>query len=246
MNKRTLFLAIVVAAISTHTVLAQVSIHSALVLRTTADLLECQPTIFQSRTYADRKSTTLAVLYSIILPGAGEYYAESFSSGKFSLMADAGLWLTYAGFQNHADWVRNDARAFAAQHAGVTVSGQDEPFEVNLGNFLSTVDYNQQQLRDRRFSSMYTASNQQWSWDAEDSRQSFRAMRIRSDEIRNYGKFVIAGLVVNRIFSAFAAARAVNAFNRTLRADLDWQIEAKPITSLFGTHGLEIRLTKEF
>jgi hypothetical protein len=186
------------------------------------------------------------VLYSVILPGAGEYYAESFSSGKYSLMAEGGLWLTYAGLRYHGIWVRDDARLFAAQHAGVTLSGQEEQFEVDLGNYLTTALYNEQQLRDRKFDLMYTASIQQWSWDREANRQSFREMRIRSDEIRNYGRFVIAGLVVNRIFSAFAAARAVNAFNRSLRADLDWQLEAKPITSLAGTHGLEIRFSKQF
>jgi hypothetical protein len=48
---------------------------------------------------AGERSVTLAVLYSLLLPGMGELYAGNFSSGKYYLIADAGLWLGYGGFQ---------------------------------------------------------------------------------------------------------------------------------------------------
>ena len=245
-SQKKIFTFTLIIGCSAGVVRSQSRVHDALFTQSAVASLNVEPSLFQTRTYGDRKSVTQAVLLSLVLPGAGEYYAENYPSAKFSLMSEGGLWLLYAGLQNYGDWIRNDARAFATLHAGVNVGGQDEQFEVNLGNYTSTSAYNQQQLRDRTFGDMYTASAQQWSWDSDANRQGFRNMRIRSDEIHNYGKFVIAGLVINRLVSAFAAARSVNAFNRTLRANIDWQLEAKPFAGIQSTDGLELRLTAKF
>ncbi len=40
-----------------------------------------------------KKSVGLAAIYSLLLPGMGELYAEGFSSGKYFLIAEGVLWL---------------------------------------------------------------------------------------------------------------------------------------------------------
>ena len=199
----------------------------------------------QTPTYADRKSVTLAVVYSLILPGLGEWYAGTFASGKYSFMAEGGLWATYAGFRMHGNWVRNDARLFAAQHSGVDLSSKDEQFEVNLGDYNTTDAYNESQSRQRNFDARYTDASYSWTWDSAENRQIFRQMRIRSDRAYQNAKFVIAGLVVNRLISAFNAGRAVSAFNRSLRAEGDWRLKANP-SGVMGAYGLELELSREF
>lgn len=171
-----------------------------------------------------RRSVLLAVAASVLLPGAGEYYAGNFQeSGRYSLAAEAALWITYAGFHLHGTWVRNDARAFGAQMAGVSFSGKDNDFEVNIGNYLSVDEYNQAKLQDRAFDKIYTDPAYAWSWASDADRNRFREERIRSDRIFQAAKFAVAGLVVNRVISAFAAGRGAAAANRAARR-AEWGI----------------------
>lgn len=171
-----------------------------------------------------RRSVLLAVAASVVLPGAGEYYAGNFQeSGRYSLAAEAALWLTYAGFHLHGTWVRNDARAFGAQMAGVAFNGKDNEFEVNIGNYLTVADYNDAKLRSREFEKLYTDPAYAWAWTSDADRNRFREERIRSDRILQAAKFAVAGLVVNRVISAFAAGRGAAAANRAARR-AEWGI----------------------
>ncbi|MBI3006154.1 MAG: hypothetical protein HYY49_12170 [Ignavibacteriales bacterium] len=195
---------------------------------------------------AKQKSVWLAVAYSLALPGVGELYAGSFSTGKYFLMGDAGLWLTYAGFISHGNWLRNDARAFARQHANAQLDGKDEQFEVNLGNFGNVGDYNQQKLRNREYSLLYTSSDHAWQWDNDFHREQFKSLRIRSDETFRNANFLIGAAVVNRIVSAFMAGRAAAAHNRRVQYEGAWQLRVIPLGGFLATHGVELKISKEF
>ena len=192
------------------------------------------------------KSVLLGVVLSLVLPGAGEWYADNLSTGKYFMGADGVLWLSYAGISLRGSWIRNDTRLFATQHAGVVMSGKEEQFEVDLGNFQSTDDYNQAKLRNREFDLLYQQPEYQWNWDAEKHRLAYRSLRIRSDEYFQNAKFVIGALVVNRIISAFSAWRSVNRYNRSLETTESWNIGARIDGGLSGQPGLTIRLSKPF
>lgn len=192
--------------------------------RSSVDRLPEAPILQQTEPSSGRRSVFLAVASSILLPGLGEYYAGNFNeSGRYSLAAEGTLWLTYAGLQLHGTWVRNDARLFGSQMAGISFSGKDADFEVNVGNFMTTDEYNQAKLRNREFDAIYTDPAYSWTWTSEADRQRFKDDRIRSDRIIQSAKFVIAGLVVNRIISAFAAGRGAAAANRAARR-AEWGI----------------------
>lgn len=187
-----------------------------------------------------RRSVFLAVAASVILPGAGEYYAGNFQeSGRYSLAAEAALWITYAGFHLHGTWVRNDARTFGAQMAGVTFNGKDNEFEVNIGNYLTVADYNDAKLRSREFDKIYTDPAYAWAWASEADRNRFREERIRSDRIFQAAKFAVAGLVVNRVISAFAAGRGAAAANRAARR-AEWGIGMNAGTDVAGAPALSL------
>ncbi|HWP81259.1 MAG TPA: hypothetical protein VNN76_01240 [Bacteroidota bacterium] len=200
--------------------------------------------VFQSR---ETKSVTVAIVASLILPGAGEWYAGNLQTGRYFLMADAGLWLTYAGFNFYGDWIRDDARDFAAMRAGVDLRGKDEQFETNVGNFMNVHEYNQARLRDRQYNRLYDPnSSYAWQWDSDASRMRFRDLRIRSDQLFQNGRFVIAAMVVNRIISAFVAARAAAAYNRSMRSESNWRFDAGVQGGLALPHGFEVRISKAF
>lgn len=195
----------------------------------------------------DEKSVTLAVVYSLLLPGMGELYAGNFSSGKYFLITDAGLWLGYGGFRYYGQWLRTDARSYATQYAGANFDGKDEAFEVNMGNFNSLEEYNEAKLRNREFDLLYDPqSSYAWRWESDASRLQFKNRRIRSDEVFQSSRFVIGVLVLNRIISAFSAGRAAAAFNQDLKGESAWRLGADVAGGILNPHGLELKISRTF
>lgn len=200
----------------------------------------------QEEENAGRKSPILGIVLSLVIPGTGEWYAGNFSTGKYFLGADAALWITYAGVSSRGSWVRGDARSYAATHAGVSLNGKDEQFEVDLGNFLTTADYNQAKLRNREFDLLYETPGAQWAWDSDENRTVYRTLRIHSDELFQNSRFVLGALVVNRIISAFSAWRSVNRHNSSFGANQGWRVQAELQGGVLQMHGLTIKITKVF
>ncbi len=195
---------------------------------------------------SERKSVPIAVALSLVLPGMGELYAGNFQTGKYLLTADAGLWLTYGGFQLYGDWLRTDARSFATQRAGASFEHKDEQFEVNIGNFLSVEDYNEAKLRNRQYDLLYDPnSTYAWRWRSDADRLRFREQRIRSDESYRNSKFVLGALILNRIISAFSAGRAA-AQGKDTQADTSWRLSADVSGGMSNPHGIEVQLSRSF
>lgn len=199
-------------------------------------------------TRAARKSVGLAVLYSLLLPGMGELYAGSFSSGRYFLAGEGALWLTYAGMDIYAVSVRDDARQFAAVHAGLNPAGKDDQYFVNVSNFLTVDAYNQQKLQDRTPEKLYDPSaGYGWQWDSDANRAVFRAQRITGERAFNNLRFVVAAIVVNHIASAINAARSVIARNNAESGTGgEVQIGANVLGDLTHPQGIAITVAKTF
>jgi hypothetical protein len=45
-----------------------------------------------------KKSPGLAFIYGLLIPGMGHVYADRFESGKYFMITEAAVWLTYATF----------------------------------------------------------------------------------------------------------------------------------------------------
>jgi hypothetical protein len=195
-----------------------------------------------------RKSAGLAAMYSLMLPGMGELYAGSFSSGRYFLAAEGALWLTYAIFQVRGDALRDDARSFAVAHAGVSLLGKNDQYFVDIGNFLNIDEYNQKKLRDREVEKLYDpALGYAWQWDSDASRASYRDQRVTSDNSYNNRKFVVAVVLINHVASAINAARSAVSHNKALEGPLsDVHIEAEVLGGPFQAHGMVVTLRKTF
>lgn len=164
-----------------------------------------------------KKAPGLAAVYSLLLPGMGELYAEDFSSGKYFLAAEGVLWLSYAAFEVVGNDLRDDARTYASAQAGLAAPVRDDQLYVDVGNFNSLADYNEKRLRDRELSRVYDpARGYAWQWNSEASRLAFRDQRVRSENMYNNRKFVAAGILINHVASAINAARAAIAHNSAL------------------------------
>jgi hypothetical protein len=225
---------------------AQTRPMSAMVVRGEQGKTTTPIDLFYSGSSESKKSVVLAVVASLILPGMGELYAGSFESGKYNLIAEGSLWLAYSGFQMHANWLQQDAQTFANQHAGANFDNKDDQYSVNIGNFNTTDEYNQTKLRNRDYENVHTEAQYQWQWDSDANRTQFKDLRIRSGEVKNNAKFIIAAVVVNHLFSAFSAGRKAAAFNKSLSM-ID-NIEFHTVTINNGTHidGIGLSISTKF
>ena len=202
----------------------------------------------ESASVSNKKSGFTAVLYSLLLPGMGELYADGFNQGQYSLIAEGGLWLTYFSFQQYGSWLQTDARNFAATHAGATTNGKQDQFFVDLGNFNDTYDYNDKKLRDRDILKVYDVNGGYfWRWDSDQNRREYRSMRVSSEKVLNNSQFVVASIVVNHLISAINAARLTRQYNQRLNDNLgSWWLESSIINDGLKPDGLALRIVHRF
>jgi hypothetical protein len=195
-----------------------------------------------------RKAPALAAIYSLVLPGMGELYVGDFSSGKYFLLGEGLLWLTYAAFEVYGNSVRDDARLYAVSNAGVNPAGKSDQFYVDVGNFLTVADYNDKKLRDRTPSLVYDpAAGYGWAWGSNDQRVTFRDLRVHSENMFNNQKFVGAAILVNHVASAINAARAAIAHNAAAKDLLgDLRIGASVLGGPAAPHGIMITVSRGF
>jgi hypothetical protein len=193
-----------------------------------------------------KKSVGLAVIYSLLLPGMGELYAGDYSSGKFFTGADGVLWLSLYAVDAHANSIQDDARTYAALHAGFDPAGKDDEYYSDVGNFNDVYAFNEQVLRDRDAYKLYDpTSPDYWKWDAESNREVYRGQRVEADGMFNNTRFVVAGLLANRVLSAINAARIVIAGNNAAGGG-EVGIGATILGGPVHAHGIALSITRAF
>ncbi len=205
--------------------------------------------IMQSETASrKKKSVGLAAIYSLVLPGLGEYYADGFGSGKYFAIAEGVLWLTFATLDIQGNSLRDDARTFAISHAGINPTGKNDQFYVDIGNFQNTQEYNDKRLRERNPDRLYNASaGYGWAWDSELARTEFKDTRISGETVLNNRKFVVLGLVLNHIASAVNAARSAISYNKETTDQLgELHFKADIMGGWGNPHGVMLTVTKGF
>lgn len=197
------------------------------------------------RDVSGRKSPALAAVYSLLLPGMGELYAGSFDGGKYFLIAESALWLTFTVFEVHGNSLRDDARAFAVSRAGIDPRGKDDQFFVDIGNFLDIDEHNEKQLRDREPERLYDpAAGYAWRWASDADRALYRSQRIDAETMFNNKKFVVAAVIINHVASAINAARSVIAGNAAREDELS--IRAEVLGTPAAAHGIMVTVTRPF
>ncbi len=194
-----------------------------------------------------KKAVGLAALYSLLLPGMGELYAEGFSSGKYFLIAEGALWLGYAAVEIHANDMRDGARSYAVAHAGINAAGKDDDFFVDIGNFMTVEDYNDKRLRDRELTRVYDPlAGYRWRWDSDASRLTYRSERISSEDMYNNRKFVGIAILVNHVISAINAARCAISYNRAQDAVGELRLTSRVLGDAGRAHGVMVTVARNF
>jgi hypothetical protein len=202
--------------------------------------------MYQSEGTYEKKSVPMGVLYSLLLPGMGELYGGNYGMGKYFTIAEGALWISYAGFESYGTWTQNDARTFAVQHAGINLDNKSDGYFIDIGNFVSVEEYNQEILRERQIFKVYDpSSSNAWHWDSDANRETYRQLRVSSDEKFNNARFVLATIVANHIISAINAGRSVISHNNNSEAEL-LNIKANLLGDVQHPNGMMLTFTKNF
>lgn len=173
---------------------------------------------------SEKKSAALGVLYSLLLPGMGELYANRYDAGKYFTIADGVLWSVFAGFNIYGNWQEKNYKSFAESKGGIVNNGKDADYYANIGNYLSIDEYNAAMDLQGSFNKVYDTSTHYWKWDSNDQRREYRNMWTSSEQAFNNERFAIGALILNRVISAINAVRLVNAYNKNLNQQISWNI----------------------
>ncbi len=164
---------------------------------------------------ASKKNAGLAILYSLVLPGMGELYAEGYESGKYFTMAEAALWITYGGMRYYSNRQRDNYYAYAESYGGVRdMGGKSGDFHADIGNYLNIDDFNDDMAKQGQFAKMYDPSTHYWNWRSNAERKGYRELWTSSESWGNNLRFVVGGMILNRIASAINAVRLVSRYNK--------------------------------
>jgi hypothetical protein len=177
-----------------------------------------------------KKKTGLAILYSLLLPGMGELYAENYSSGMYFTITDGVLWGTLAGFSIYGNWQRNNYRAFAESHGNVNLNGKNDTFFATIGDYLDVDEYNRVQELNGNFNEVYDTGTHYWKWEDNNTRREYRGMWTSSENTFNNIRFIVGGLILNRLISAINAARLTVAYNKKIEENVSWNVSVDMVT----------------
>lgn len=167
------------------------------------------------------KSPGLAFIYSLLVPGLGHAYAHRFETGKYFLISEAALWISFTAFTIYGNWLLDDAYNFSVSHAGVNLTGKerDAKFFTDIANYNSVYDYNDEQLRFGDYEKLYDPqAGFYFFWDNELNRKKYREDKLAGDRTLNDRLFIIGAVVVNHIVSAISAVFAANSYNKEIKS----------------------------
>lgn len=166
-----------------------------------------------------KKNTGLAILYSLLLPGMGELYAEGFDSGIYFTVADGVLWSTVLGMNIYGNWQQDRYKSFATVYAGIDPNGKDKDFFATISAYKSIDDYNNEKAFERDFKSMLDKQKYYWNWNSNEDRRTYRNMWSSSEQTFNNIRFAVGGLILNRLISVINAVRLTSRYNKKIEDD---------------------------
>ena len=195
-----------------------------------------------------RKSPGLAFLYSLLVPGMGQLYAHRIDVGKYYMISEAALWLGFTSFTIYGNWLRNDAHNYATVHAGIDQNGKDDNFFVNISNYNNVYEYNNDQLQNGRYSSLYDPQNGYYFyWDNTADREKYRKDQLAGDRVITDRLFFVGAIIVNHLISAVSAVFVTNSYNDQLKgSNGGFGINADVIRYGSRVDGIRLNLTKWF
>ncbi|MCI0449442.1 MAG: hypothetical protein L0Y79_06615 [Chlorobi bacterium] len=198
-----------------------------------------------------KKSPGLAFIYGLLIPGMGHVYADRFETGKYFMISEAAIWLTYAAFSIYGNWLIDDAYDYAVLHAGISLGDKDrdDNFFVDIANYNSVDEYNDEKLRFGEYDKLYFPElGYGFYWDSEENRRIYREDKIAGDRTLNDRLFVVGAVLINHLISGISAVFAANSYNDELKKKSSggFSLRAGVQKHFNKIDGIKLKFTKWF
>lgn len=195
----------------------------------------------QAQSSKKKISIGSAFVRSALIPGWGQRATGANKAARNFFVAEVGLWLGVISFNVHGNWLQDDYRLLASEHAQVDTRDKSDVFYVDIGNFTNIDEFNQSRLQRRDVAALYDPATHYWQWDTEANRNRFADLRLRSDKAFSRSELFIAAILGNHIISGIHAAWLARRHNSNVKST---SLESTPQVGLVS-FGDEIRLTAQ-
>lgn len=158
----------------------------------------------------------MAMLRSAVMPGWGHHYVkpDQWGRGKFHIIAEGVLLLTYIGFDIRSSHLDDRMVTSAKLSADTDLDAHGRNYEIAVGKYNSLEAYNESQLELRNWSDIYPENDAyRWNWETERKRDQYLDLRNSRDRLERQLPGLLSLMVVNRIISGISAynwARELN------------------------------------
>ena len=174
---------------------------------------------------AKYKSNTRAALYSLILPGAGQYYVNKGFKAKMFLGVESALWFSYIGFRKFGGYKDDASKGWAVLHAGADPDNTDDRFWIAM-TYYDNRDRNEPDgfgfnqmaaVYDREEAPLFPETDlYYWNWDNPEVRKKYRSLRNQSKTAYERADITVGMIIANHLLSAIEAYFAAMKHNRGL------------------------------
>jgi hypothetical protein len=155
------------------------------------------------------------VVYSLILPGAGQWSLGKKGRAKFFMGTEFLLWVGYFGTQSYANVIQDNYQSYAAVHAGSNSINKEEQYWIDIGSSDNIYSFNQERLRDRNKDALYPENSAfYWQWDDKDSRKYYNNLRVKEHDWERRATFIVGAFILNRVVSAIDVIRIIRKENK--------------------------------
>jgi hypothetical protein len=190
-------------------------------------------------------NSRVAMLYSLLLPGLGEYTLGHHDRAKIFFLAEGAIWTSYAIFRVQGAHRKDIYHEFARVNAGVASRDDDEFYRI-IGNYVSSdgpFSANEQIRREARANYPDDRAKQEeyyqehaytgddtWTWQSQAMLDTYQDMRDASESAYHKSDFSLGLAIANRLISVvdtgILAAKKSRANATT--TGFRWNIEAEP------------------
>ena len=187
-----------------------------------------------------KKSIPKAMMYSIMIPGWGDFYAGNRTTGKVLIATETAIWLSFFGFEYYGNIQKKDYMLFAHENADANLSRKEEDYYDAMEVYKTSEDYNtniREQARDLypdnpEMQKKYVEENgyfgaDSWEWSKDNQFINYRKMRVSTRETFQRAMFMTGFAILNRFAAAITSARNVHTYNKKID-ELQWGIQLYP------------------
>ena len=201
-------------------------------------------------------STTRAVLYSLLIPGLGDYKLGNHGRATAFFIAEGVIWVSYAVFEVQGNQREDEYQDLTVRFAGVTRTGHSDDFYATLREFDTSEEYEADVKLDGRNELVnsgglealnadalerYFVENrledyEPWQWASVDRKLQYSEVRSSSKTSYRRADYMIAAAAANRVVSAIVTYAAGHNANR--QPTVGYRFNVVP-----GARGVDVAFT---